>query len=58
MKIKTYWIRDLRNDNEFVLDADNIKEIIMRTKIPKQYLIICQTYYRQKRKKSEIILTY
>jgi len=57
MKIKTYWIRDLRTDGEWVLDADNIKEIIQRTGIPKEKLIICNIYRRNK-EKSNLILSY
>jgi len=57
MQVKTYWIRDLRTDEEFVLDADNVKEVIQRTEIPKEKLIICNVY-RRKKEKSNLILSY
>ena len=56
--VKRYWIRDLRNNEEWVLDADNINEVIERTHIPRKVLEICRVYGLKKKEKSKLILSY
>ena len=34
MKAKRYWVRDLRNDREYVTDAWNKKHLSEKTNIP------------------------
>ena len=47
MKAKRYWVRDLRNDNEYVADAWSKKHLSEKTGIPLDKMQICQTYNRK-----------
>jgi hypothetical protein len=45
-RIKRYWVRNLRTDEELVLDADNLKEISQRLDWDRKIIQICKVWYR------------
>jgi len=47
MKAKRYWIRDLRDDREYIVDAWDKKHLSQKTGIPLDKIQICQTYHRK-----------
>ena len=57
IRVKVYWVMNIRTLKEYVLDAENIKDVIERTKIPKNLLKILKVYYRKKYQKSDLILS-
>ena len=57
IRVKVYWVMNIRTLEEYILDAENLKEVIERTKIPKKLLKILKVYYRKKYQKSDLILS-
>lgn len=47
MKAKRYWVRDLRDDKEYITDAWDKTHLSKKTGIPIDKMQICQTYYNK-----------
>ena len=59
MKAKRYWVRDLRDDKEYVTDAWDKKNLSDKTHIPIEKMQICQTYYNKGNDPdSSLVLSY
>ena len=58
MKVRRYWLRDLRNDKEYVTNAAGIKELAEKTAIPLKSLQILRTYSKPGLDPAGLILKY
>ena len=56
MKLKRYWFRDWRDENEYVTNAYSVKDL--KKRIGTDRLQILKVYYRKNLKESDLILKY
>jgi hypothetical protein len=56
MAVKRYWVRDLRNDKEYLTNATDKNHLSSKTAIPVDKMQICQVYKRLNLDPNDLVL--